>query len=88
MSTREDRRADAIDYARTTYYGTPPPVWVEACNHGLGARGIETCADEDECRRRHLNCTCAEAHETETECGPWLRENPPDVDVNGETDDH
>ena len=81
MSTPQERRDEMRADNLETAYGTPPPVWVEACNHGLGARGIETCADEDECQRRHLNCTCPEAHENETECGPWLRENPPDVDV-------
>ena len=86
MSTREDRRADALDWARDIHYGPGWDAWLPDCLHALGTRGTETCADEAECDRRHINCACPVAHEDDTECGPWLRENPPDVDVNGESE--
>lgn len=56
--------------------------WLAKCEHD------EVCADPYECGRRHETCRCADAHDTETECRAWLRENPPDVDVRTESDDH
>lgn len=85
MSTREDRLEDARDWARDIMYGPgwdrETPAWLDACPH------YSICETESECDRRDLDCDCTQAHEDSRGCLAWLRENPPDVDVNTEVPD-
>lgn len=80
MSTPEDREADALEVAREHAHGADAFRWEgwSDCIHR------ELCADRDECLKRDPWCHCVVAHDNQTECLQWRRENEGEPDYDGQ----
>jgi hypothetical protein len=78
MSSREDRRADALEWTRELLYGYDAQPdderWLDDCPHWDG-KGWTPCDTATECERRAEECACVEPHEDPKHCAPWLREH-------------